>query len=96
MKYYISAGAYYNYSTDRYELGIVGPTKGLPYITTDPKGIPHTSHHSSVYELSEDFNEAYLVKNHWTAVSPKKVKLHLSDVLKLLEAKKKFEESQAH
>lgn len=96
MKYYIAAGMYYDRYNDRYEFGMVRPAGKPPYITTNPSGIPNTKHHSSVYELSEDFNEAYLVKDHGTVRSPKRVKLHLQDVLRLLEAKKKFEKNQAH
>ena len=95
MKYYIAAGMYYDRYNNKYEFRMVRSAKKPPYITTDPNGVPHTKHHSSVYELSEDFNEVYLVKDHGTVRSPKRVKLHLSDVLKLLEAKKKYDENLA-
>lgn len=76
---YYFAGAIYYTDTTSYKTHFeaVRSTNGLPYVTTDKNGLDSTSHHSSLYRLSEDLMTAHLEKHRGGGVieSPKKVKL---------------------
>lgn len=91
MSYYFAGGMYRE--NDRLVFGAVQPTKGLPYVTKSEKEIPVTNHHSSVYQISDDFTKALLVKNNYTVPSPKEVELslclqeNLRKAVKVLETK---------
>ena len=89
MSYYFAGGMYKE--NDRLVFGAVHPTKGLPYVTKSPRGIPVTSHHSSVYLISEDFTKALLIKNNGTVPSPREVELSLSLKERLRRAVKVLE-----
>lgn len=98
-QYYFNGGMYLkNGYNKEEEFGAVRPTNGLPYVTEDPKGIPCTSHHSSVYLLSEDFKTARLIWDNGTVPSPKEVELswelrsELSQAIKELQAKTNTQE----
>ena len=75
-QYYFNGGMYLkNASRQEYEFDAVRPTNGLPYVTEDLNGIRCTSHHSSIYSISEDFKIATCIKDNKTVPSPKKVEL---------------------
>lgn len=79
VKYYFAGGMYYENNNRSNDLVFeaVRPTGGLPYITNNPNGLSLTSHHSSLYVLSDDLSTATLVYNRSGGVelSPKTVKL---------------------
>jgi len=78
-KYYFAGGMYYenNNPHGKTIFGAVRPTGGLPYITNNPNGLYLTSHHSSLYVLSDDLSTATLVSYRSGGVceSPKMVVL---------------------
>lgn len=84
MTYYVSGGIYQNktesyrfrFDKDYYKFGLVN-SSGRVYVTTDKNGLQSTKHHSSLYEVSEDFNSLKLVdeRNGGLIRSPKTVQL---------------------
>ena len=77
MAYYF-AGGMYGMDRENLEFGAVRPSGDrLPYITESEKGLSLTSHHASLYRLSEDLREAELVahRNGGVVQSPYKVQL---------------------
>lgn len=79
VKYYFAGGMYYDDNNPRKGLifEAVRPTGGLPYVTNNPNGLSLTSHHSSLYVLSNDLSTATLVSNRSGGVglSPKSITL---------------------
>lgn len=82
--YYFAGGLYYNnYNRPQdgtnFDIVSAGYEGALPYITKNARGLSLTSHHSSLYRLSEDFTEAFLVdhRNGGVISSPSHVKLSL-------------------
>lgn len=75
QRYYFAGGMYGNHNNIKF--GSVRPTKGLPYITLSDKGLGLTSHHSSLYLLSKDLTEAYLIDPRSGGVAPSPVKVKL-------------------
>jgi hypothetical protein len=59
MSYYFAGGKYYN-KNKKLEFMLVRPTNGLPYVTSNPNGLSLTSHHSSLYLLSNDFSKGFI------------------------------------
>lgn len=92
--FYFNGGLYLNRTNNTREFGAVKPSKGLPYVTENIEGILGAKHHSSVYQLSEDFKEAYLIKDNGTVPSPKKVSLSIDLRDKLIQAVKKYKNKQ--
>jgi hypothetical protein len=76
-EYYFAGGMYYNKNSTDLVFNAVRPTGGLPYVTKNKKGLSLTSHHSSLYSLSEDLTEAYLIdsRSGGVSVSPAHIKL---------------------
>lgn len=76
-KYYFAGGMYWEEDNKKMSFDAVSPSNGLPYITTDKNGLVLTSHHSSLYQLSDDLSEAFLVdyRQGGQGQSPRRVKL---------------------
>jgi hypothetical protein len=94
-QYFFAGGIYYKDDTHKETyFGAVRPTNGLPYITKNKNGLSLTSHHSSLYLLSDDFTEAILVdyRNGGVRKSPYNVKLpqKLVEKIKQSVANKNF------
>ncbi|MDF2880258.1 MAG: hypothetical protein K0R54_815 [Clostridiaceae bacterium] len=83
MKYYFNGGLYKIGFADNRKFDAVSPSNGLPYVTNSKEGIRNTSHHSSVYQISEDFKTAKLIKDNGTVPSPKNVNLPYDLEIKL-------------
>lgn len=62
-KYYFAGGFYFMQNGKDVYFGVVRPTGGLPYVTKNSNGLSLTSHHSSLYLLSDDFTNATLVSH---------------------------------
>lgn len=60
-KYYFAGGFYFMQNGKDVYFGAVRPTGGLPYVTKNPNGLSLTSHHSSLYVLSDNLERATLV-----------------------------------
>lgn len=78
---YFAAGMYHehNQQSDNLTFKLVhaDATDPRPYLTKSPNGLQLTSHHASLYTLSEDRSEAVLVdpRHGGVAPSPRRVKL---------------------
>lgn len=78
---YFAAGMYCNQHQQSdnltFKLVHAGSADPRPYLTKSPNGLQLTSHHASLYALSEDRSEAVLVdpRHGGVAPSPKRVKL---------------------
>lgn len=79
IKYYFAGGMYHENNNPRNKMifNAVRPTGGLPYITNNSNGLSLTSHHSSLYVLSDDLSTATLVsyRSGGAGTSPKTVVL---------------------
>jgi hypothetical protein len=79
--YYFAGGLYYNNynrTSEGTHFDAVSAGSGhLPYVTLNERGLRLTSHHSSLYRLSNDFTEAFLVdrRNGGNEPSPRKIAL---------------------
>lgn len=77
--YFFAGGMYYKKGSYKdVEFAAVRPSgNGLPYVTTNPRGLWILSSHSSLYKLSDDFKTAFLYDHRYGGViqSPKKIEL---------------------
>lgn len=78
-KHYFAGGVYQSRNGDlnSFEFDAVRATDSLPYVTTNKNGLQSASHHSSLYELSTDLTQAFLlhVRGEGLRNSPKLVRL---------------------
>jgi hypothetical protein len=80
--YYFAGGMYYeNGNKNDIHFDAVRSTGGLPYVTKNENGLQLTSHHSSLYRLSDDFTKAYLVYTRNEGVVSSPICIGLSDKL---------------
>lgn len=79
--FYFAGGIYFRNNGKNTEFDAVRPTGGLPYITDSDRGLQLTSHHSSLYLISPDFTEAWLIDKRSGGVDESPYTVKLSDKL---------------
>lgn len=79
QSFYFAGGIYFKNNGNKKEFDAVRPTGGLPYVTDSDRGLNLTSHHSSLYIISPDFTEAWLVDKRSGGVDESPYTVKLSD-----------------